>query len=323
VDVDGLRKKAGGLVMKGFFEGVSRAAALHPASDPARYGIEVLEDLRYRPGRAPEYALDIWRPRGVARCPVVLYVHGGAFRILSKDTHWVMALAYARAGYMVVNVNYRLAPRHPFPAAVQDACAAYGWVVENASRFGGDLDLGFVLAGESAGANLVSGLTIASCYARDEPWAREVFETARVPDAVVAACGILEVSGSARFGARKKLSRFIEERIVQVEEAYLGGEAPHVPGERDLADPLAFFERGEAPERPLPPFFLPVGTADPILDDTRRMAGALRAMGVPAQDAYYPGGVHAFHAFVWQDEARRCWEDTYAFLEEHVGSFRR
>ncbi len=323
MDVDGLRKKAGGLVMKGFFEGVSRAASLHPASDPARYGIEVLEDLRYRPGRASEYALDIWRPRGVDRCPVVLYVHGGAFRILSKETHWIMALAYARAGYMVVNVNYRLAPKHPFPAAVQDASAAYRWTVENAARFGGDLDMGFVLAGESAGANLVSGLAISACYERDEPWAREVFETGRVPDAVVAACGILEVSGAARFGKRKQLSRFINERLMQVEESYLGGQGAHISGERDLADPLAFFERGAAPARPLPPFFLPVGTADPILDDTRRMAGALRSMGVEAQDVYYPGGVHAFHAFVWQKEAKQCWKDTFAFLGEHVGTFTR
>ncbi len=68
--------------------------------------------------------------------------------------------------------------------------------------------------------------------------------TGRVPDAVLAACGILEVSGSARFGKRKQLSSFINDRILQVEESYLGGFGSHVPGERDLADPLAFFERG-------------------------------------------------------------------------------
>ncbi len=52
------------------------------------------------------------------------------------------------------------------------------------------------------------------------------------------------------------------------------------------------------------------------------MASALGAMGVTAQDAYYPGGVHAFHAFVWMEQARKCWKDTYAFLSEYVGDFR-
>ena len=321
MNIKQLRKAAGGVAMRGFFEGLSRAATLHPRSNPARHGIEVLEGMRYREGTSPYFELDVWRRRGTERLPVLLYVHGGAFRILSKDTHWIMALMFARAGYMVVNVNYRLAPKHPFPAAVQDVSAAYEWTVRNAERFGGDLSKGFVLSGESAGANLVSGLTISSCYQRDEPWARSVFDLGVVPDAVVAACGILEVSNASRFGERKKLPALISDRLRVVEESYLGNLGHHVPGERDLADPLAFFERGEVPERELPPFFLPVGTADPILDDSRRMGAALRAMGVDARDAYYPGGLHAFHAFIWQKEAQRCWEETFGFLGEHVGTF--
>ena len=51
----------------------------------------------------------------------MLYVHGGGFRILSKDTHWIMGLAFARRGFLVFNIGYRLAPKHPFPAAIADA----------------------------------------------------------------------------------------------------------------------------------------------------------------------------------------------------------
>jgi alpha/beta hydrolase fold len=54
--------------------------------------------------------------------PIVFYVHGGAFRILSKDTHWVMALSFARRGFVVFNVSYRLAPKHRFPAPLEDVC---------------------------------------------------------------------------------------------------------------------------------------------------------------------------------------------------------
>ena len=86
----------------------------------------------------------------------------------------------------------------------------------------------------------------------------------------------------------------------------------------DLADPVVALERGETPARPLPPFFLPVGTRDPLLNDTRRRGAALRALGGTAEEKYYPGELHAFHAFVMRRAARQCWADTYAFLDRHV-----
>ena len=52
--------------------------------------------------------------------PVVLYIHGGAFHYLSKDTHWVLALMFARRGYVVFNIDYRLAPVYPYSAAIED-----------------------------------------------------------------------------------------------------------------------------------------------------------------------------------------------------------
>jgi acetyl esterase len=71
-------------------------------------------------------------------------------------------------------------------------------------------------------------------------------------------------------------------------------------------------------ERPLPPFFAPVGTKDPLLDDTRRLEKALASLGVPCEARYYPGGYHAFHALVWDPSARRCWRDALAFLDRHM-----
>ena len=78
-------------------------------------------------------------------------------------------------------------------------------------------------------------------------------------------------------------------------------------------------ERGEAPARELPPFFATCGTKDPLIDDTQRLSAALGRLGVECQAAYYPGEIHAFHAFVWRPNARRCWSETYRFLERHVG----
>ncbi len=318
-----LRRRAGAALVDGFFRGASRLGRLHPLADPARHGVEVLRDRAYGDAAHPVRRLDVYRPAQPTASlrPAVLYVHGGGFRILSKDTHWVMALAYAREGYVVFNVDYRLAPQHPFPAAVEDVCAAYAWVVAHAAEYGADASQ-LVLAGESAGANLVASLALAACYPRPEPYARAVFETGVVPRAVLPACGILQVTDAARFGRRKHaLPRVITDRIEEVAEAYLGAahRAPADDGSLDLADPLVAFERGETPARPLPAFFVPVGTADPLLDDTRRLARALRGLGADVEERYYPGEVHAFHAFVFRAEAQRHWRDTWAFLTRVLG----
>lgn len=227
-----------------------------------------------------------------------------------------MGLAFARRGFTVFNVSYRLAPKHPFPSAIEDVCRAFTWVMKNAERFGAD-PTRVVLAGESAGANLAASLAITLAYEREEEFAREAFATGVVPKAVVPACGVFQVSDIERLRRRKPgMSSFIADRLAEVEDAYLGPGA--ATSSRDLADPLLVFERGEKPSRPIAPFFLPVGTKDPLLPDTRRMATALRNLGVVAKDAYYPGEPHAFHAFVMRQSAQKCWRDTFDFLDEHV-----
>lgn len=325
------RRYVGSVVIDGFFNGASRVARLHPRADPRRNAVERIADVRYAEGTTTrDHLLDVWRPSrapspsrsAFARhhdgppWPIVFYVHGGGFRILSKDTHWIMALSFARRGFLVFNVSYRLAPKHRFPTPLEDVCTAFDWVVKNAERFGGDPSR-VVLAGESAGANLVTSLSLALAYERPEAFARRAFDTGVVPRAVVPACGVFQVSDLARLKRRKpRMSPFIADRLAEVEGAYLG-EGPW-PCTLDLADPLLVLERGDAPARPLPPYFLPVGTKDPLLPDTRRLGAALRALGAEAVESYYPGEVHAFHAFVLRGSARRCWADTFAFLDRHV-----
>ena len=115
-----LRKALSGQVIDKGLSGLSRLATLHPKARPARYGVEVVKDVDYG-----GELLDVYRPKDVAKdasgdAIPVLYLHGGGFRILSKDTHWAMALAFAarrRADgrrYVVFVPNYRLAPRHPW-----------------------------------------------------------------------------------------------------------------------------------------------------------------------------------------------------------------
>lgn len=312
---ESLRRRAGAAIIDSLFYGMAHAGRLHPLARPERHRVEVLRDVRYGGPGEPHRRLDVYRPtHAEGPLPTLLYVHGGGFRILSKDTHWVMALAFARRGYVVFNIDYRLAPRHPFPAALEDCSAALAWVAANAARYGGDAGR-LVLAGESAGANLVTALTLATAYPRAEPWARAAWDLGITPRAVVPACGVLQVSDPDRFARRKPhLAPFLRDRLREVAEAYLGG----AEGNLELADPLLLLERGEPPARPLPPFFVAVGTRDPLLDDSRRLKAALDRLGVPCEIRYYPGELHAFHALVWREHARSCWRETFAFLDQHV-----
>jgi acetyl esterase len=222
----------------------------------------------------------------------------------------------------VVNISYRLAPAHRFPAAVEDCAAALGWLLDHADDIGADRDR-LVFAGESAGANLVTALALMCCYEREEPFARDMYARSFTPRAVMPYCGMLQVSDAGRFLRRKpKIGRFLDDRLREVSQAYLGDRHHDLGPTLDLADPLTVLERGERPARPLPPFFATVGTADPLLDDTRRLCAALSRLDVPCETLYYPRQVHAFHALVWREEARRCWRDSFRFLDHHLGGSR-
>lgn len=323
--VRALRRRAAGRALNHGFHALSLLGRLHPHARPARQGVERIKDIGYRPdSQRRAHLLDVYRPSaqgatdglGEGPWPVVFYVHGGGFRALSKDTHWLMGLGFARRGYLVVNVSYRLAPRHPYPAPLIDVCDALEFALANVERWGGDPGR-ISLAGESAGANLVSALAIAASYERPEPWARKVFDAlGRSPGgglrAVLAHCGILEVTDAARFRRRKPdMPSYVAWIIEDVERSYLPW------GAHALANPLTLLEQGLPPDRSLPPFHLAVGTADPLLDDTRRMAAALERLGVAHEAAYYPGQPHAFHVAVPLPEAKRCWRDMHAFLAAH------
>ncbi|MCC6336961.1 MAG: alpha/beta hydrolase [Myxococcales bacterium] len=315
-----VRRGLGAAVTDGFFKGAAKGAKWLPIARPSVHGVAVEKDLPYRRTGRVEHTVDVYRPvdaRGPL--PIVFYIHGGGFRMLSKDTHWVFGLAYARRGYLVVNINYHLAPEHPFPAAVTDVSAAWQWLVAHADRLGGDLGR-VVVAGESAGANLAAVLALMTSYQRPESYARDAFSAGVVPRAVVAACGIYDVSRPERFAGQ---GAFLRDRLEEVTDAYLHGVKLRDRRTLELADPVVALEREDAPARPLPPFFLPCGTWDVLLGDSRRLHAALLKQGSTASEVReYRRGPHAFHAFVVTPQARACWKDTFAFLERHLGPAR-
>jgi acetyl esterase len=273
--------------------------------------VSVTHDVSYGP--LDDHRLDVYRPAGsTERLPVMLYVHGGGFAFCSRQTHWSIAARYARMGFVVFNIDYRLAPAHRFPAAFDDAARALAFVLGQAPAHGGD-PARLVLAGESAGGNLVTALTAATTHRLDHGPARELFELAPTLSAVLPACGVLQVTDVERFKRNKPhLPDSIARQLVAMRRSYLGRGA-HPVDRLYLADPLRLLE-DRAPDRPLPPAFVLVGTRDFLLDDSRRLHAALTARGARSELRIYPGEIHAFHALPWRDAARDCWREQRAFL---------
>ena len=307
-----LHRRAIATLADGLFSAGFALGRLHPDSRPARHGVERIRGVPY--GLLPEQLLDVWRPvEREGPLPAVLYVHGGAFQNLSRDTHWLHALAWARQGLVVFNIDYRLAPKHRFPAGLQDVCAAALWVQQNAAEWGGDAER-LALGGDSAGGNLVAALSVAACWERPEAWAREVYDAALGLRAVSAAYGVFQVTDSARYARERRIPWIVQQRILDVEDADL----PLDDSPIGLVDPLLVVEADAPPDRPLPPFFLAAGEDDPVYADTPRMAAALARHGGACVTRSYPGEGHGFDAVVWRPAAKECWRERYAFLETRL-----
>jgi acetyl esterase len=302
-----LRSAAVGGALRAGFNALAAVARLHPLADPARHGLRQTRDLAYAEPGDPAHRLDVVAPvDGGHGRPSVLYLHGGSFRILSKDTHFAAGLLFGRRGAVVFNANYRLAPRHPFPAAFDDAAAALLWVHRHAREHGAD-PTRLVLAGESAGANLALALTVACCFDVDHPSARALREAGVRPLVALPAMGLLQVSDPGRFSRGAPLPWVLADRIADATGGYKPDGASH-----PLADPLLVWESDDAPVAPLPPVFVAAARRDPIRDDSRRLHAAAMRRGVEAEIAW-GDGPHAFHFFLWRQDAREMWAKMLAF----------
>ncbi len=293
---------------------LASAADVLPAMKQRMAGVRLTEDRVYARHGGKTQRLDVLQPTGPGPHPVIVYLHGGAFAIGSKRTHRALAAAYASRGYLVFNVDYRLAPQHPFPAAVEDACAAWLWAAEHAAHYGGDCER-MALAGESAGANLALAVLLACCTPRPESWAAPLFQRGLRPVAALLYCGFLQSSRPERYrraGVSALAARVARDAAV----SYLGAAASQPGREQALADPLCVVEALPAPLRPLlPPLFIAAGLRDPVTADSQRLEQALLRLQSPCSAHYYPGEHHAFHVMFWRPQAQRCWRDSFEFLQ--------
>ncbi|HSE05011.1 MAG TPA: alpha/beta hydrolase [Methylomirabilota bacterium] len=245
---------------------------------------------------APVAPAEWLRPPAAAAARVVLYLHGGGYVIGSPRSHRHLAAAVAAAaGASALLLDYRLAPEHPFPAAVEDATAAYRWLLDQAVAPGR-----IVIAGDSAGG----GLTVATLLALRE---------AGVPLPAAGVCISpwvdLTCSG-ATYASRAEADPIVRRASVeQMAQAYLGP----TPARTPLASPLFADLRG------LPPLLIHVGSDEVLLDDAVQLAERAKAAGVDATLEVYDRMIHVWHWFLpMLDEAQGAVEAIGRFVRSRA-----
>lgn len=137
-------------------------ASVYNQDLPAIGGLE--KNVELRPGLRADIAV----PSGAGPHPVVIYLHGGGWAFGSPASFRKLGMQFAEAGYLTINLDYRLAPEHPFPAALEDAIFAIGWANDNARRWNGD-GRRIAIGGDSAGANLAMSAITSSGPERRAP----------------------------------------------------------------------------------------------------------------------------------------------------------
>jgi acetyl esterase len=248
----------------------------------------------YRPPGAGE-------GQGLPVMPVVVYFHGGGFVLCGLDSHdSICRMICAGAGAIVVSVDYRLAPEHPYPAAVDDAYAATRWVHEHAAELGGDPGK-LVVAGDSAGGNLA---TVTCLKARDEggPPIRLQVLVYPATDAAQDRPSHAE-NGEGYFLTSAHMRWYWD--CYQPDHARRA-EPYSSPINADLAG--------------LPPALVITAEHDPLRDEGEAYADLLGKAGVETESVRYAGMFHAFFGLGGLlPAAKEAEERVCAVIRERVG----
>ncbi|MDH3601626.1 MAG: alpha/beta hydrolase [Candidatus Tectomicrobia bacterium] len=227
---------------------------------------------------------------------VILYLHGGGYVIGSPATHRGLAERLSRAAAArVLVIDYRLAPEHPFPAAVEDATAAYGWLLESGIKADE-----IAVAGDSAGG----GLTVSTLVAL-----RDAGQP--VPAAGVCESPWVDMEGIGKsMTARAGLDPMVQkDGLIGMANLYLNGADPRTP----LAAPLYADLQG------LPPLLIQVGTSETLFDDATRLAERGKAAGVEVALEPWDDMIHVWQLFASVlPEGQKAIDRIGEFVRQHA-----
>lgn len=264
---------------------------------PSTATIAGTRDLRI-PGPAGELPIRIYTPVGQGPFPIVMHFHGGGFVIGDLEIYDSTCREIcAGADAIVVAVDYRLAPEHPFPAAPDDCLAATRWAAAHAAEFHGDSNR-IVVGGDSAGGNLAA---VTALRLRDEGGPKLRGQLLIYPVTDAADTESMRVNAEGYLLTRADMQWFVGHYVK--DPAALS--SPHLL-------PL------HAPSLAgLPPAFLITAEFDPLRDEGEAYAAALSKAGVPVEFKRYDGAIHAFYTlFTSLELGRQAMDQSTAWLKK-------
>jgi acetyl esterase len=254
--------------------------------NPPEIGV-LHEAVEIRPGLTTDVAV----PKGNGPHPVLVYLHGGGWVAGSPRTHRKLGMQFASAGFLTINVDYRLAPEHPFPAGLDDCIYAAKWAGDNAKRWNGDGGR-LAVGGDSAGGNLTAA-TVAALAAENYSGTK--------PKAALLIYGVFDFPATLKRAGN-------DLGIDGMAKAYAGSGYPAV-FEDPRVSPIKSVKQGA-----MPPSLVICGTADPLLPESYAMAEALKRADIRHE-------LHILenmpHGFVQMDVLSGCGEGLakmYDFL---------
>jgi acetyl esterase/lipase len=222
----------------------------------------------------------------------MIYLHGGGYFTCSPQTHRAVTCAFAKMGFRVFTPDYRLAPEHPFPAAIDDAASAYQGVLDQVGTT-------FPVAGESAGGGLALAMMLSL---------RDAGKALPPAAALFSPWTDLACTGGSVQTNNHCCAMFTATDIVPAAQFYLQGADPRNP----LASPLYADLSG------LPPLLIHVGANEILLDDSVRLEKRAREFGVQASLKIWPVVSHAWQlGYPYVPEARRSLTEAAEFFHAH------
>lgn len=255
------------------------------------------------PGPAGDLPIRIYTPEGSGPFPILMFFHGGGFVIGDLDTHDAVCRELSAGNQaVVVAVDYRLAPEHPFPAAPDDCMAATQWAANNAADINGDAQR-IAVCGDSAGGNLAAVVAQQTLNEGPALCAQLLIYPATCADGTETPSMVENASG------------YLLERSDM--EWFLGH---YLPNEADRSTPRSSPIRSENLAG-LPPALVITAEYDPLRDEGEDYARALQAAGVAADISRYDGAIHAFYSFFpILEQGQQAIDESNRWLEQHFAA---